>query len=105
MAKKDFIMCGRCGAKLKPTQERCERCGMVHDLTKPPMEVVVECPDCGRSQCDGKSCDIFVSRPFEFAARPQEFIEGGNPDCDHEWDEQPDEPPVDTCSKCGAKRY
>lgn len=26
------------------------------------------------------------------------------PWCDHEWQEQPGEPPVDTCSRCGATR-
>jgi hypothetical protein len=24
--------------------------------------------------------------------------------CDHDWQEQPGEPPVDTCSNCGAVR-
>jgi hypothetical protein len=24
--------------------------------------------------------------------------------CDHDWQEQPGEPPIDTCSKCGARR-
>lgn len=27
-----------------------------------------------------------------------------NEPCAHEWDEQPGEPPVDTCSRCGAVR-
>jgi hypothetical protein len=26
------------------------------------------------------------------------------PECDHDWQEQPGEPPVDTCSRCGAER-
>lgn len=27
------------------------------------------------------------------------------PACEHQWEEQPGEPPMDVCSSCGAVRY
>lgn len=69
----------------EPNRVTCGDCGRTaHDL------LMGQCAICNKRICatcaEGHTCD------------PDDI------NCEHDWQEQPGEPPVDTCSHCGAVR-
>jgi hypothetical protein len=53
---------------------------------------------------DTRKAAIEAKRRLRATDLAFEYLDIEVRECDHDWQEQPGEPPVDTCSKCGGIR-